>query len=106
GQLVRVGGRFGADSQITALVEPADWPEYFPTDGSPIYVPGDADEDAIANYVLGRAQEQLGERAKLGYNKDRAQDFIESYGRASQLAAHKGQLPQEAGKFTQLIDQV
>jgi len=31
--------------------------------------------------------------------------IIESYGRASSLAAHKGQLP-EPGKFTQLVDQV
>jgi hypothetical protein len=105
GNLGRLVGRFGVDSQITALVEPAKWPEYFPTDGTPIYVPGDADEDAIANYVLGRAKEQLGSRAKLGYNNDRVQDFIESYSRASELAAHKAQLP-EPGKFTQLIDQV
>jgi hypothetical protein len=106
GPLGRLVGRFGVDSQITALVEPTEWPEYFPTDGSPIYVPGDADEDAIANYVLGRAQDQLGSRAKLGYNNDRVEDFIESYGRASQLAAHKAQLPEQPGKFTYLSDQV
>jgi hypothetical protein len=107
GPLGRLVGRFGVDSQITALVEPtAKWSaEYLPADGSPIYVPGDADEDAIANYVLGRAQEQLGARAKLGYNNDRVEDFIEAYGRASQLEQHKGQLP-EPGKFTQLMDQV
>src|SRR4029453_11481622 len=33
GPLGRLVGRFGVDSQIMALVEPADWPEYFPSYG-------------------------------------------------------------------------
>jgi hypothetical protein len=107
GPLGRLVGRFGVDSQISALVDPTDerWSgEYTPV-GSSLYVPGDADEDAIANYVLGRAQAQLGGRAKLGYNNDRVRDFIESHGRASALHDHRDQLP-VAGVFTELKDQV
>ncbi len=104
GNLGRLVGRFGVDSQISALVDPHTYEEYVPTNG-PLYVPDSADEDAIANYVLGRAQEQLGTRAKLGYNNDRVQDFLESYARASSLGPHLTQLP-DAGVFTELYNQV
>jgi hypothetical protein len=104
GPLGRIVGRFGVDSQIAALVDPEAYPLYAPID-KPLYVPGDADQDAIANYVLGRAQDQLGGRAKLGYNNDRVRDYIESHARASQLYGHRAQLPHTI-EFTELTDQV
>lgn len=79
----------GTTNQINALLDPSE--SYPVAPDSPFahggYIPSASEEDLIRQFVQERADRLATERAAMGFNHDRVQDYLASLGKGDQLRA-------------------
>ena len=107
GQLGVITGRFGAQGQLNALLDPAD--AYPRQSGADNYHDGfkasPDDEARIRAYIDARAQRERAGRGQWGHNRDRVDDFVESLDKGDLLRANADAFGSRGAELS-LIDQV